>query len=67
MLIQAELATVFNMWRPNLQKSDGHGSGVGQKTESCPFVFEMTIASARSFYDILLEAIDEAGRAVDQG
>jgi len=51
----------------SLQKSKEQGSGTGQETESDPFAFEITIAPSRSFYDILLEAMDEARRAVDQG
>jgi hypothetical protein len=43
-----------------LQKSKEHGSGTGQKTEPYPFALEITVVPDRPFYDILLEAIDEA-------
>jgi hypothetical protein len=43
-----------------LHKGKERGIEKEQKTESSPFAFEMSIASDRSFYDIFLEAIDEA-------
>jgi hypothetical protein len=43
-----------------LHKSKERGIEGEQKTESDSFAFEMTIASDRFFYDIFLEAIDEA-------
>jgi hypothetical protein len=43
-----------------LHKGKERGIERKQKTESDSFAFEMTIASDRSFYDVFLEAIDEA-------